>query len=127
MIAQLGVPDMRVPIQYALTYPDRYESPVKELDLASAARLTFFEPDYETFECIGICRRAIACGGLMPAAVNSANEQANLLFRQGKIRFLQIPELINAAAACAENKTDFTPEDILALDALMREEVNRRA
>ena len=126
VIAQLGVPDMRVPIQYALTYPERYESPVAELDLASAAKLTFFKPDYETFECIDICRRAVAQDGLMPAAVNSANEQANLLFRQGKISFLQIPELIKEAVSSVENRSEFTLDDILALDANMRAEVNKR-
>ena len=126
VIAQLGVPDMRVPIQYALTYPERYESPVKELDLAACAKLTFFEPDYETFECIDICREAVARDGLMPAAVNSANEQANLLFRQGRIAFLRIPELIRAAAASATNQESFSVEDILELDALMRSEVDKR-
>ncbi len=79
---------MRIPIQYALTYPERYESPVGELDLASLGKLTFFEPDYDTFRCINICREAIDRGGLYPAAVNGANEQANLLFRNGKIGFL---------------------------------------
>lgn len=126
VIAQLGVPDMRVPIQYALTYPERYESPVAELDLASVAKLTFFKPDYETFECIDICRRAVAQDGLMPAAVNSANEQANHLFRQGKISFLQIPELIKEAVSSVENRSEFTLDDILALDANMRAEVNKR-
>ena len=94
VIAQLGLPDMRIPIQYALTYPERYESPVGELDLASLGKLTFFEPDYDTFRCINICREAIDRGGLYPAAVNGANEQANLLFRNGKIGFLDIAKKV---------------------------------
>ena len=84
VIAQLGLPDMRIPIQYALTYPERYASPVGELNLAKIGTLTFFEPDYEVFDCLNICREAITRGGLFPAAVNSANEEANRLFREGK-------------------------------------------
>ncbi len=120
VIAQLGVPDMRIPIQYALTYPDRYESPVPELDLAAAANLTFFKPDYDTFDCLNICREAAGKDGLMPAAVNSANEEANLLFRQEKITFLQIPELIREAASHAVNREEFTAQDVFELDAQMR-------
>ena len=126
VIAQLGVPDMRIPIQYALTYPARYASPVAELDLAALCNLTFYKPDYETFECIHICREAVAEDGLAPAAVNSANEEANLLFRQGKITFLDIPRLIRAAADAAPHKKEFTAEDIFELDALMRAEIHKR-
>jgi 1-deoxy-D-xylulose 5-phosphate reductoisomerase len=79
VIAQLGVPDMRIPIQYALTYPQRFESPVKQLRLEEWQTLTFDKPDYDTFECINLCRNAIELGGLCTAAVNSANEMANEL------------------------------------------------
>ena len=96
VMAQLGVPDMRVPIQYALTYPDRYNSPAKQLDLAEYATLTFEKPDYETFSAINLCRKAIEKGGLYPAIANSANEKANELFRQGKIKFLEIAELVSS-------------------------------
>ena len=75
---------MRIPIQYALTYPDRIPSPVKQLSLTDYGTLTFEKPDYETFGCINICRNAINKGGLFPACANSANEAANLAFRQGK-------------------------------------------
>ncbi|MDQ9888862.1 1-deoxy-D-xylulose-5-phosphate reductoisomerase, partial [Acinetobacter pittii] len=68
VIAQLGVPDMRIPIQYALTYPDRFESPVAQLSLADYGKLTFYEPDYETFKCINVCKDAIRLGGVHPAA-----------------------------------------------------------
>lgn len=125
VIAQLGVSDMRIPIQYALTYPERFESPVKELNLAEAAKLTFFEPDYETFDCLNICKEAIAKGGLFPSAVNSANEQANLMFRRGEIGFLEIAERIRRVFDITPVKTDFTLDDIYALDCAARETVKK--
>ena len=125
VIAQLGVSDMRIPIQYALTYPERFPSPVNELNLAKIATLTFFEPDYEVFECLGICREAIRKGGLYPAAVNSANEEANRLFREGKIGFLDIPRLIRTAFNVTPDKKDFTLEDVFLTDKAVRETVNR--
>lgn len=127
VLAQLGLPDMRIPIQYALTYPERYASPVAELNLSACGQLTFYEPDYETFPCMAICKRAVAEDGLAPAAVNSANEEANRLFREGKIRFLDIPRLIEQAAQKAPRKADFSVEDIFELDTLMRAEVNAAA
>ncbi len=123
VLAQLGYPDMRLPIQYALTYPERYESPERQLDLVKVGMLTFFEPDNEAFPCINICRRAIMRGGLNPAAVNSANEEANRLFRKGKIGFLDIAELVSAASEKAPKKHSYTLEDVEAVDVLMREEV----
>lgn len=121
VIAQLGVPDMRIPIQYALTYPERYESPVEELDLAKIAKLTFFSPDYETFGCIDLCKRAISEGGLLPAAVNSANEQANLMFRQGKIGFLEIAERVGRVFGRIPEYETYTLDDVMEVDRLSRE------
>jgi 1-deoxy-D-xylulose-5-phosphate reductoisomerase len=121
VIAQLGLTDMRIPIQYALTYPKRYESPVCQLDLAQLATLTFAKPDYDTFDCLAICKEAIKRGGLYPAAVNSANEQANTMFRQGRIRFLQIGELVGEAMERVENITDYTLSDVLAADRKARD------
>ncbi len=123
VIAQLGLPDMRIPIQYALTYPERFESPVGELNFAKIGKLTFFEPDYDTFKCLNICKDAICNGGLMPSAVNSANEEANLLFRQGKIKFGDIPELILEGACVAEKKDVFTVDDVYNTDRTIREKV----
>ncbi len=123
VIAQLGLPDMRIPIQYALTYPERYESPVGEIDFASLATLSFYKPDYETFRCIGICRDAITKGGLMPAAVNSANEEVNRLFREGKVKFNHIPDLIIEGASKAKITDSFTVEDIDDTDKTVREAV----
>lgn len=116
VIAQLGVPDMRIPIQYALTYPERYESPVKQLSLTDYGNLTFFKPDYETFECINLCRNAISRGGLAPAVANSANEMANYMFRQGKIKFLQIGELVAKALETAPKQSVYSLEDVLKID-----------
>lgn len=121
VIAQLGLPDMRIPIQYALTYPERFESPVGALSLSQIGKLTFFEPDYETFRCINLCRKAINMGGLYPAAVNSANEQANLMFRQGKIGFLDIADRVEAVLEKTPHYDNYTFEDILEIDKFARE------
>lgn len=115
VIAQLGVPDMRIPIQYALTYPNRIPSPVSELSLTDYGTLTFDKPDYETFGLINICRKAINDGGLYPACANAANEEANLAFRQGSINFLQIEELVAQAVADAPKVEDYKLGDVLEM------------
>lgn len=97
VVAQLGVPDMAVPIQYALTYPRRMPSPAGELDLCALGKLTFYPPDREAFPCLELCREALRRGGLVPAAANGANEQAVALFLEGKIGFLDIPRLVEVA------------------------------
>ena len=127
VIAQLGHPDMRLPIQFAITYPERFVSPEKQLDLWEVGNLSFYKPDYENFPCMDICRDAITKGGLLPAAVNCANEEANLLFRQGKISFNEIPELIASASEYAAKKQNFTLQDVFDTDALMREKVRELA
>ena len=99
VIAQLGLPDMAVPIQYALTYPRRLPSPAGELDLCALGALTFCPPDEDAFPCLALCREALRRGGLVPAAANGANEQAVALFLEGKIGFLDIPRLVEAAMA----------------------------
>ena len=121
VIAQLGVPDMRIPIQYALTYPERFVSPVRQLRLEEWKTLTFDEPDYETFECINICRNAIEKGGLCTAAVNSANEKANELFREGRIGFLDIARLVGKAFENSPKISEYTLSDVLETDRLARE------
>ena len=125
VIAQLGLPDMRIPIQYALTYPSRLPSPTAELDLATLGTLTFAEPDYDTFACLSVCKDAIRRGGLYPAAANSANEQANSLFRKGRIGFLDIGDLVGEAMEACENVDDYTLTDVLAVDRNAREFVSR--
>lgn len=125
VIAQLGVPDMRIPIQYALTYPQRFESPVKQLRLEEWQTLTFDKPDYDTFECINLCRSAIERGGLCTAAVNSANEMANELFREGKIGFLDIARLVSGALDNCKRVDTYSLEDVLETDIWAREYVRK--
>lgn len=127
VIGQLGVPDMAIPIQYALTYPKRLPSPAAELDLTELATLHFAKPDMETFDCLAICREAIRRGGLYPTAANSANEQANSLFRAGRISFLEIGELVAEAMDACHSQETFTLSDVLAADREARETVNDRA
>lgn len=121
VIAQLGTPDMRLPIQYALTYPERSDYAFEHLDLFKVGTLTFEKPDTDTFRCLSLCVKAITEGGLLPTVVNGANEQAVGLFLEGKIKFLQIAELVEKALVSANNKKDFTLEDILNADKLARE------
>lgn len=123
MIAQLGVPDMRIPIQYALTYPQRVQSPVKPLSLADYGKLTFFEPDYDTFKCINVCKDAIELGGLHPAAANGANEESVKLFLNGKVKFTDIAYLNNEAMKRADDVKDFTLQDVLDADRKARDYV----
>lgn len=123
MIAQLGVPDMRIPIQYALTYPEREPSPVEPLSLAEYGKLTFFEPDYETFKCINVCKKAIEMGGLHPAAANGANEESVKLFLKGEIKFTDIAYLNEEAMLKAPDKKAFTLEDVLETDRAARDYV----
>ena len=121
VIAQLGMPDMKIPIQYALTYPERLPCAVKRLSLADVGKLTFFEPDIEAFECMQICREALERGGLCPAAANGANEEAVGLFLEGKIPFLKIPELVRAAMLRQDSVEAKSIDDVLNADKAARE------
>ena len=123
VIAQLGVPDMRIPIQYALTYPQRLPSPVQELSLVDYGKLTFYAPDYDTFRCINVCKDAIAAGGLRPAAANGANEESVRLFLNGKIKFTDIAVLNRAAMEACPQVADYTLDDVLQADRAAREYV----
>jgi len=125
VIAQLGVPDMRIPIQYALTYPERIPSPVKSLSLTDYASLTFYKPDYDAFECMTLCRDAIKKGGLYPVSVNAANEAAVALFLKEKIAFTDIPKLCAEAMSRCVNKKDFTVEDVLEAEEYARNIVRK--
>lgn len=94
VMAQLGSHDMRLPIQYALTYPERAEAAGERLDLVGLGRLSFFSPDYETFPLLGLARKMAEAGGNMPCVMNAANEEAVGLFLSGRILFSEIPELV---------------------------------
>ncbi|MBQ6569654.1 MAG: 1-deoxy-D-xylulose-5-phosphate reductoisomerase [Clostridia bacterium] len=122
VLAQMGLPDMRIPIQYAITYPMRYPSPVGQLDLAKCVALSFYTPDYETFKCMSVCKEAIRKGGLFPAAANGANEKAVELFLAGKIGFTDIGDLVEAAAnAQSRTQGELTLSQILDADKAARE------
>ena len=121
VIAQLGTPDMRLPIQYALTYPERADFAFERLSLADIGTLTFERPDTDTFRCLPICIEAVKRGGLAPAAVNGANEEAVALFLSGKIKFLQIAELAEKALNSVNNKKEYTIEDVFEADKAARE------
>lgn len=123
VIAQLGVPDMRIPIQYALTYPQRLPSPVQELSLVDYGKLTFYPPDYDTFRCIDVCKDAITASGLRPAAANGANEESVRLFLNGKIKFTDIAVLNRAAMEACPQVADYTLDDVLQADRAARDYV----
>ncbi len=121
IIAQMGVPDMGIPIQYAFTCPERVPSIVKNLDLAQVGRLSFCKTDNATFKGIDICRAALKIGGTMPAIINAANEEAVKLFLNEKISFLEITEIVQKAMDCIKAVNSNSLDDILAADAEARE------
>ncbi len=126
VIAQLGTADMRLPIQYALTYPQRNECPCGRLSLADIGTLTFDRPDTETFECLELCIKASREGGLKTAAVNGANEQAVALFLKGEIGFLDIARLVRKAYEAQPHVESYTIDDVFAADSAAREIVLSR-
>ena len=126
VIAQMGVPDMKIPIQYALTYPKRLPCEVKQLSLKDIKSLSFYEPDSQTFECLPVCISAITKGGLAPAIVNGANEKAVELFLEDKIHFLQIGTLVRRALNEIHlDKEEYELEDVFTADAMSREFVTK--
>ncbi len=123
IIAQLGALDMRNAIQYSITYPRHLPRGGNRLSLTELGSLTFDKPDYETFKCLSVCVEAAKMGGLAPCIINGANEQAVELFLEGKIGFLQIGELVEAALDSVKPKSYFTLEDVENADATAREYV----
>ncbi|MBR6044639.1 MAG: 1-deoxy-D-xylulose-5-phosphate reductoisomerase [Ruminococcus sp.] len=121
VIAQLGIPDMKIPIQYALMYPDRVECPTKPLSLTDYGTLTFAKPDYDTFDCLTACIRAIKLGGTMPAMVNGANEEAVAAFLDGRIDFLAIGRIVSSVLESFRPQKITCLEDILRADRTARE------
>ncbi len=120
VIAQLGVPDMRIPIQYALTWPDRVPGPAPELDFTCLGPLTFDVADEETFRCLAACKKAIAKGGLAPCAANGANEEAVALFLRDEIGFLDIGRLVEAVVDSDSFGGAYTLEDVYECDRMAR-------
>ncbi|MDK2809301.1 MAG: 1-deoxy-D-xylulose-5-phosphate reductoisomerase [Petroclostridium sp.] len=123
IIAQLGVPDMKIPIQYAITYPERYYSDTRSLDFIQNNTLTFSQPDFETFKCLRLAYTAAREGGTMPAVLNAANEMAVQLFLEKRIGFIEIPQLIESAMKKHNNIINPSLRDILNSDSWAREVV----
>ncbi|HIX34795.1 1-deoxy-D-xylulose-5-phosphate reductoisomerase [Gemmiger sp. An120] len=120
VLAQLGVPDMRIPIQYALTWPERVPGPAPELDFTTLKQLTFDVADEETFRCLAACKKAIAKGGLAPCAANGANEEAVRLFLEDKIGFLDIGRLVEAVVDSESFGGTYTLPDVYECDRMAR-------
>lgn len=123
VIAQMGVPDMKIPIQYALLYPDRMPCPTGRLSLTDYGQLTFAKPDMDTFRCLPMAIEAIRRGGTVPAVMNGANEVAVAAFLKGEIGFLRIAELVEAAMNTVPFKEITCLDDVLEADAAAREAV----
>lgn len=123
MIAQMGTPDMRLPIQYALTWPERIVGPATPLDLCSCGPLTFAQPDTETFQCLALALEAAKTGGTAGAILNGANEAAVALFLEGKIGFLDIADRVRRAMEQVKVIADPSMTQVLEADAAAREAV----
>jgi len=121
IIAQLSSTDMRLPIQFAFTYPERVNNNYPKLNFFEIGRLTFERPDYDTFSCLRLAFDAAKIGGTMPAVMNAANEVAVSLFMEERIRFLDIPGLIEEVMEKHTVNTDPTLDDILKADSWARE------
>lgn len=127
VIAQLGSPDMRIPIQLALTYPERVCNQFPKLNLLKQKALTFEEPDYEAFPCLKLAFEALKAGGTMPAVMNGANEVAVSLFLKGKIGFSDIPGIISRVMNKHAVNINPVIEDIIEVDRWAREAVGETA
>jgi len=121
ILAQMGSPDMRIPILYAFTYPERYLTNVERLNLIEMGNLSFEQPDIENFPCLSLAYKAIRIGGTMPAVLNAANEVAVDMFLKGNISFLEIPIIIEKAMKSHQVVKDPEVEDILHADLDTRE------
>lgn len=120
LLAQLGTPDMRLPIQYALSWPERVPGPATELDLLSCPPLSFAKPDLETFPCLALAIEAAKTGGIAPATLNGANEVAVARFLRGEIGFLDIPCLVERALSRVSTKEALTLDAVFQADAEAR-------
>ncbi|MEO8665008.1 MAG: 1-deoxy-D-xylulose-5-phosphate reductoisomerase [Ignavibacteria bacterium] len=121
--AQLGIPDMKVPIQYAITYPERIVSDFPKIDFKKIKTLTFEEPDLQKFKCLKIAYDVINGGGTYPAVLNAANEVAVDLFLKKKIQFYRIPEIIEKELDEHKNSDEISLDNILQIDSLIRKKI----
>jgi 1-deoxy-D-xylulose-5-phosphate reductoisomerase len=125
IMAQVSEPDMRLPIQYALTYPERRPSRVASLDLARGGPLTFEEPDLGRFPCLRLAREAGEAGGLAPAVLNAANEVAVESFLRHEIRFCEIPAVIEECLELHPTSLEATLENLRETEGFIRDEATR--
>ena len=125
ILAQLGYPNMEIPIQLAMSYPERLPTTLKPLDLIEVGRLTFEKPDIERFPCLGIARSALKSGGLHTACLNGADEGAVNLFLDGKIPFGRIPKLIKEVIESSELNRDINIDNALAVNAEARSKAGK--
>ena len=125
VLAQLGVTDMRIAIQYALTYPERWDCPLPPLDIQKLARLEFFEPDHEKFPCLNLAYKALRTGGTAPAVLNAADEIVVDAFLNEQIPFHSIPEIIEAVLDLHSPEQASSLDVILKADAWAREEARK--
>lgn len=121
IMAQLGTPDMKVPIQYALAYPNRIKNDFEKLDLLKYNNLTFKKPDYELFPCLKYAFDAIKIGGTMPCVLNASNEIAVEYFLKEKIKFTDIPKIVYKTMEEHKNKLNYSLEDVLQADKFARD------
>ena len=119
-MAQLGIPDMKTPIAYALSWPQRLALDLEPLDLCRAGQLTFAEPDLERFPCLKLAYQAFAAGGTVPAVMNAANEIAVEAFLQNRIDFLGIPRVIEQVVARHQR------EELVAIDKVLQADLSGR-
>lgn len=120
VIAQLSLPSMKHPIQYAFTYPERLPSPDKTVSFADVAKMTFFRPDEDTFSCLALAKKAGKMGGIMPTVLNAANEVAVAAFLKDEMGFLEIGEFVQKTMAGFQNKLNPSLEDIIEVDSEVR-------
>jgi 1-deoxy-D-xylulose-5-phosphate reductoisomerase len=124
VLAQLGVTDMRLPIQYALSYPERWEAAIPGMDFTRAMRLDFEEPDHDRFPCLGLAYRALRGGGSLPAVLNAANEEAVAAFLDGRISFTAIHDAVLEVMEAHPPTPVHVLEDVLEADRWARQRVH---
>ena len=124
VIAQLGWPDMKLPIQYALSWPKRWSPPLPKFDLVKASNMTFFEPRYDDFPCLKLAFEAGKAGGIMPCVMNAANEVAVEAFMKKQIGFMQIPEVIVNSISAFTNEPATSIEQLIQLDGEARKKAS---
>ena len=126
VIAQLGIPDMRTPIAYALSYPERLPNTLPPLDFFKVRELQFYEPDTNRFECLRLAKEALQKGGDASCVLNAANEVAVAAFLKEEIRFLDIPKLVGEVLRSHKVQAADNLERLLKTDAWAREEVRKK-